>query len=405
MHFQAKKPQPLVYIRTLLQSYLFKDMVILGSLSIRRIIDDDLSISVLPCSLLLDPANDEIEAPNSPLFAIANQMELFRQRAAQSYLDIFRAFCQNRCRIRRTLCHVIEDWETLQMDAEEVDQILQVHASEKPMAWPRGTSQPTFSLPLSSWAYLYKLRMMEWIVQLGFELDIYQPDELAGMYWYLSHLARTRVQHLERVKSFTVRAVTDLKRKPRRLSPAEEAQCARSLSYIRTSMLDASVTSELADALSCLYVSLQRLGLIVPPPRPYSSDRLRYDIRMKPFEAIGLPELPSFDAFTHATLQRDVSTAGLLDTAEADVGRTKRMFEALKKLGEEDAFTHGTHERWVAATANGHRSAIATGLAVTVLRKAIKDAGHGAKPALKVEFKEPGKRYHEWWNVPGLVKA
>ena len=25
---------------------------------------------------------------------------------------------------------------------------------------------------------------MEWIVQLGFELDIYQADELAGMYWY-----------------------------------------------------------------------------------------------------------------------------------------------------------------------------------------------------------------------------
>lgn len=25
---------------------------------------------------------------------------------------------------------------------------------------------------------------MEWIVQLGFELDVYQVDELAGMYWY-----------------------------------------------------------------------------------------------------------------------------------------------------------------------------------------------------------------------------
>ena len=25
---------------------------------------------------------------------------------------------------------------------------------------------------------------MEWIVQMGFELDLYQVDELAGMYWY-----------------------------------------------------------------------------------------------------------------------------------------------------------------------------------------------------------------------------
>lgn len=26
---------------------------------------------------------------------------------------------------------------------------------------------------------------MEWIVQMGFELEIYQLDELAGMYWYV----------------------------------------------------------------------------------------------------------------------------------------------------------------------------------------------------------------------------
>lgn len=25
---------------------------------------------------------------------------------------------------------------------------------------------------------------MEWIVQMGFELEIYQIDELSGMYWY-----------------------------------------------------------------------------------------------------------------------------------------------------------------------------------------------------------------------------
>lgn len=26
---------------------------------------------------------------------------------------------------------------------------------------------------------------MEWIIQLGFELEIYQVEELAGMYWYV----------------------------------------------------------------------------------------------------------------------------------------------------------------------------------------------------------------------------
>ena len=37
--------------------------------------------------------------------------------------------------------------------------------------------------PLSQWALHQKLRIMQWIVQTGFELDIYQADEMAGMYW------------------------------------------------------------------------------------------------------------------------------------------------------------------------------------------------------------------------------
>ena len=46
-------------------------------------------------------------------------------------------------------------------------------------------SEPLLLMPLSAWLYCYKLRQMEWIVQLGFELDIYLPDEISGMYWYV----------------------------------------------------------------------------------------------------------------------------------------------------------------------------------------------------------------------------
>ncbi|KAJ4350984.1 N-alpha-acetyltransferase, non-catalitic subunit, partial [Neurospora sp. IMI 360204] len=186
-HFQAQKPQPLVYIRCLLQNLLFKEMVLLDRLSIRQVMDDDLSIVVMPAHELLDPNNDLVEAPHSARFAIAHQMELFRKRAAQAYIDIFRVLCQNRCRVRRMFCHLIQDWEQIQLDAEDIDQLLQIQIDEKPLAYQSQTtltlgSEPGYSLPLSSWAYLYKLRLMEWIVQLGFELEVYAPDELAGMY-------------------------------------------------------------------------------------------------------------------------------------------------------------------------------------------------------------------------------
>ncbi|KXX81657.1 N-alpha-acetyltransferase 35, NatC auxiliary subunit [Madurella mycetomatis] len=337
--FQAQKPQPLVYIRTLLQNFLFQDMVILGRLSIRQVLDDDLSIVTLPCSILLDPANDAVEAPHHPLYAIAHQMELFRQRAAQSFLDIFRAFCQNRCRVRRTLFHSIQDWETVQIDAEEIDQLLQIQLEEKPLVYQ---GIPSYSLPLSSWAYHYKLRLMEWIVQLGFELEIYQPDELAGMYWYLSYLSKARAQHAERIKFFSTHrfessSTTANRTKDNSSSRINSEACfRRSKSYLRLTALEAAVTSELADALSCLYTALRRLGLVIPPPRPYSSDALRYEVRMKPFAPIGLPELPSFEEFERATAQPGTPTLALLENAARAAAAAKVGLEEVimnKKAG------------------------------------------------------------------------
>ncbi|KAG8419054.1 N-alpha-acetyltransferase, non-catalitic subunit [Metarhizium acridum] len=121
VYLSIKKPQPMVYVRTLLQTFLFNAMEILGSMSIRQLLDDDLSLITLPANPFLDRDNDDIEAVHDPRFVMSQQMELFRQRAAQPFLDILRTACQNRCRVRRTLCHLIRDWENLQVDAEDID--------------------------------------------------------------------------------------------------------------------------------------------------------------------------------------------------------------------------------------------------------------------------------------------
>ncbi|OLN92018.1 N-alpha-acetyltransferase 35, NatC auxiliary subunit [Colletotrichum chlorophyti] len=402
--FQAKKPQPLIFVRTLLQSFLFKDMEVLGHKSIRQLLDDDFATVSLPNSTLLDRANDEIEVIQDPRFAIAEQMESFRQRAAQPYLDILRTFCQNRCRVRRTLCHIVRDWENLQFDAEDIDQILQHHVNERPLVY-QSASGPveTFSLPLSSWAYLYKVKQMEWIVQLGFELEVYQPDELAGMYWYLNYLAKNRLQHVERIKSFVVRSLNQVRSGGQRLTPAAEAQYTKSLAFLRLTLLDAAVTESLADALCCLHTAIRRLGLVKPPPRPYSTDELRYELRMKPFAVIGLPSLPSFEEFTDGTQQADATTGELLDLAERAVAGAKKGFEVMSKFPETEAFSVGSHERWLPTVKNGLKSCIATGLAVSVIRKALDKSGEGGDLKLKAEVPTPDKSYHEWWIVPRIT--
>lgn len=374
-------------------------------MSIRQILDDDFSIITLPASDLLDRANDEIEAPQDPRFEMANQMEAFRQRAAQPFLDILRTFCQNRCRVRRTLCHIIREWENLQFDAEEIDQILQVRAKEQPVPLPGagGAAVSSYALPLSSWTYFYKLRQMEWIVQFGFELEVYQPDELAGMYWYLNYLAKCRVQHTERMRSFLVHRAEQLKSQPRDRDPTADKQLQRALSHSRLSMLDAAVTWELSDALSCLYTIIHRFKLLKLPPRPYSSDELRYELRMKPFVSIGLPDLPSFEDFTQGTTQPDTPSDEILAYGERALAGAKRGFEALSKFSPEESFSVSSHDRWVASMKNGLKSCIAAGIAFSALQKGLREAGGDEKSIkLQAEVPTPAKSYHEWWLVPRI---
>ncbi|KAK9426336.1 putative Amino-acid N-acetyltransferase subunit Mak10 [Seiridium unicorne] len=406
--FQSRRPQPLVIIRTLMQSLLFKEMVVLGSYSIRHILDHDLSIVCLPNAPQTDPANDTIEVPTDPRHQTAAQMEIFRQRVADCYLDLYRIFCQNRCRVRRTLYHSIQEWDILQADVEEIDNLLQVNLDEK--LHTAATGPVGYSLPLSSWAYLYKLRQMEWIVQLGFELSTYQVDELAGMYWYLNYVAKTRAQHGDRIKTFVMRSMFEARANSKTYSAAKEDKYMKSMSYIRVTMLDAACTWEFADGLCCLYTVLQRLGLIKAPPRPYSDDLLRYEIRMKPFVNIGLPQLPSFDDFTKATQQPETSIMELLKYADGAVGGAKKGYEALSRMQEQNTFSVGCHERWLANVRNCQKATIFAGIAVNMLQKTIENLGDGdgldgEKLQLKVEMPEEGKGYHDWWVVPKVVST
>ncbi len=200
-----------------------------------------------------------------------------------------------------------------------------------------------------------------------------------------------------------------------------EADYSRSLTYLRTTALDAAATCQLADALSYLYQALRRLGLVTPPQRPYGSEALRFALRTGPFAPRNVPELPSFDAFRDAVEQGGLGTGTLLDEAEAAVAAAKKAFEALASLGGRDAFATHSHHRWLAATRNSQRSAILAGIAISTVRRAMMRAGllgsNGEEPGvggvavaatdlkLKVEVPGPEDGYHEWWIVPKIIET
>ena len=58
-------------------------MKVLGRISIKQLILDDLGEIVLPADKLVDPANDEIEVAQDPRFEISRRMDQFIGRVGQ----------------------------------------------------------------------------------------------------------------------------------------------------------------------------------------------------------------------------------------------------------------------------------------------------------------------------------
>jgi hypothetical protein len=378
-------------------------MIVLGTMSIRQVLDEDLANFVLPASKLLDRDNDEIEVPSDPRFNMATKMEVFRSRAAGTYLDILRTMCQNRCRIRRTLCHAVVDWDNLQLDAEELDLELREFTKEEPITDPNVSSEPIYAFPLSSWAYFYKLRQMEWVVQMGFELEMYQTDELATMYWYVQYISRTRIRHLERIRAFVTRSILTPHSRIREMGTAGGLECANAHAFCNLSTLEGSATSAFADALSCLFAVLGRLDLLPKLPQPYSDGAMRYEVRMKPFLAIGLPELVPYSELTQLVNQPAESTLDILSFAADSTAAAKRALEGLAKLNVEQAFCHGSHDSWVQDVKGALKACIFANIAIAAVRKAVEAAGKDGEVRLRVEIPEPSTRYHIWWMVPKIV--
>lgn len=164
---------------------------------------------------------------------------------------LFRLRYEYSCHQRKT---IISD--KIYSQSEEIDSELRELTKEDPQTTPNG---PSYSFPLSSWVYLYKLRQMEWIILLGFELEVYQPHEFAGMYWYLQHYVRTKIGHIERIRGFAaLNPKLSSKQKKKKVIPAVEQQ-QKALSLLTFYLLEASAIQELSGAMINVFI-----GLIFP---------------------------------------------------------------------------------------------------------------------------------------------
>lgn len=439
-------------------------MKVLGAIPVKQFFYNDLAELTMPFNLLLQPENDEVEVPSDPRFQMAKHMSAFVKRASQVYhspgrpgictngslqplMDTFRTACLNRCRVRRTLCHTAIDWDNLQIEvcpwihpdfwifdhmqtltdplqAEDLDAQLRTLNLEPPLTLRGG--EPTYSYPISSWAYHQKLVQLRLIIQLGFELSIYAPEELPGMYWYLSHLCSTHLAHIDRIRTFTVAASRRSISPTSILGKKANSVAERKRAFEKTlTLLDRHTATIIAIdafalALHALYVLLARHNVL---PRAsskdaYSSPRLRYELRMKPFIPISLPEMVSFEDYEREAALEGDSDSVVLDRASRAMTEARKAWESVLAngpflpVGEDYSSADvnigpakAVQDEWQRDVKDSLRACIGTSLAIGAVKKAIS----GKRTALdslnlSVELPEVGSkaRWHDWWVVPKI---
>lgn len=323
------------------------------------------------------------------------------------------------------LCVVTDLKFLVILQAEELDTQLQSLTGEIPLLLDNG--QSTYAYPLGSWVYHEKLKQMQLIFQMGFELSIYAPEELGGMYWYLAHLCSSHQLHIERIQAFVHAEGRRSKNARGRENPFE-----RTLNILGRHSLWLIATETFSHGLQALYVFLERQGVLphAASQSAYSSSRLRYELRMKPFLPISLPELVSYDQYEENATLKGQPDAELLKRASRAIGDARKAWEAVLAQG---AFVAGTQQQnggetvrrsaieadWQKNTKDSLRACIGASIAIQTATKILKsrmsspaptpERTNGKTPLLpiKVEVPEVGSanRWHDWWAVPRISEV
>jgi hypothetical protein len=412
--FASRSPPPLAYARSYLSTLLFHPDVLQSSISLPLA---DIKSLVFPSSPVLDPSNWAFSPPRNPMLPkpprlqFAMLMDEFTDRSGQAYMDLWVSLGQNRCRLRRMLTHVILAWDMLQADASLVDTDITRTAEELDL------SDQVLDFPLSTWAYHKKLWMIEKILLLGFEQDVYLPDEFAGMYLFLSLVATRRKELLTRVEAHYIARGTQLL-KERKLREAQEVDEASA--YLDSLLAEAEGIASLGLAIARFYIILLYLGLLPIPKRPFSTEELRYELRMKPFLSLQPPEVPPFEDFKeHTQPYGPYSAPNASFTTELhdkdsemwteidnNLKSARDAFAEVKKVGARAAKAEGVERTWGKDVQNALASCIALGVAVAGVKDAVMKKGEEDNLAVKIEVPESGagKRYAEGWIVVKVLK-
>ncbi|XP_029035765.1 N-alpha-acetyltransferase 35, NatC auxiliary subunit [Osmia bicornis bicornis] len=240
---------------------------------------------------------------------------LLQNHQAKEYVDSFLSHCvsvfgsllqltgHNRARQRDKLAHLLEDFATLQDEAERVDGFLHTLCSKI-------DTHRSHLACFGTWILYHTLRVMVMYLLSGFELELYSVHEYHYIFWYLyEFLYGWLVSAITRADTFLIdQDVHNDTHKGR--GGKKSAKNKKKKSTPRPYDLEILMYQAMQNICGGYYkalVGFRMDGKIPLPEMQFDSERVRYEHRLLPFSSLLTPppvNYPEFIDMTNAQMHK-----------------------------------------------------------------------------------------------------
>ncbi|KAG5899726.1 hypothetical protein JTB14_030114 [Gonioctena quinquepunctata] len=227
-------------------------------------------------------------------------VDTFLTHCSRPFINFLQLCGHNRARQRDKLAHLLEEFTTLQDEAERVDAYLHNFSVNSPLSRPHIAC-------FGTWILYHTLRIMIMYLLAGFELELYSVHEFYYIYWYLyEFLYGWLISALSRADSFLVEnEILNELQKNKGTSKKKPKYKKKARPYNR----DIIYLQALQNMCGGYYKALMGFRLegklTMPHPR-FDSEQVRYEHRFAPFQNLLTPppvvyaefrEMTSFERF------------------------------------------------------------------------------------------------------------
>eukprot|EP01121_Diplochlamys_sp_Union-15-3_P012470 TRINITY_DN3737_c0_g1_i2.p1 TRINITY_DN3737_c0_g1~~TRINITY_DN3737_c0_g1_i2.p1 ORF type:complete len:737 (-),score=145.60 TRINITY_DN3737_c0_g1_i2:74-2245(-) len=248
-------------------------------------------------------------------------IDSFLSELGKVHIRTLRVTAMNKARQRRKYTRLLEEWSIITSEvADNID--AQIAAGENPKS-KVDTQQP---LPhyFGIWVLDSTLGIMIRYLQLGFDLELYNPHEYFMIFWYIDNLYSQRTQSHYYILEYNEKSVKRGKKKQ-----ANNAKKLKKPPKMTPYQIELQVEQTLCRAIVRFIAALLMSGKIKEPEHKFGSTESLFYRRFQPFQRLGTPRPYVWQQYKQTLDFSKLKVDEVLDGAKDSFGLCKTHIEKL----------------------------------------------------------------------------